>query len=192
MSQVPWTQYPCDTYSSKMSKTAVIDLQSYGLFGIWTTLRESTGWCLWFSFFKYMRYEDHYRIICLSPHCKINYCILTSEKLWVICKDTFIQPQVHVTPLHGAGYPTTFFSSNSFATSKSSQLAPSKSQKHRCFTRLGWSEDFNSRSSTSEGGKLSAVWVVCIKLWYITWWPHLFLSKLFSGKLILKSAISWK
>lgn len=69
-----------------MSKTAVIDLQSYGLFGIWTTLRESTDWCLWFSFFKYMRYEDHYRIICLSPHCKINYCILTSGNCGLFVK----------------------------------------------------------------------------------------------------------
>lgn len=173
-----------------MSKKAVIDLQSYGLFGIWTTLRESTDWCLWFSFFKYMQYEDHYQILCLSPHCKINYCILTSGN-WVICKDTFIQPQVHVTSLHGAGYPTTFFSSNSFQHPNFPSLLPVTPRN------TAVSPDWGDLKISIQGAALlkdwlSAVWVVCIKLWYITWWPHLFLSQLFSGKLILKSTISWK
>lgn len=35
---------------------------------------------------------------------KTSYCILTSGN-WVICKDTLIQSQVHVTPLHGKVTP---------------------------------------------------------------------------------------
>lgn len=150
----------------RFPKPAVIGLKSYVLFGIWTTLMEKTDWCLWSSLFKYVQYVDHYQIICLSPHWKPNYFVLTSEN-WVICKDTLIQSQVHVTPLHGKVYPTRFFPFNSFATSELSQLALS-SFLHHCFTRLGWSEDFNSRSSMSEGVKLSAIWVVYIKIQYIT------------------------
>lgn len=91
----------------RFPKTAVIGLKSYVLFGTWTTVVEKTDRCLWSSLFKYVQYVDHYQIVCLSPHWKPNYFVLTSEN-WVICKDTLIQSQVHVTPLHGKVYPYSF------------------------------------------------------------------------------------
>lgn len=132
---------------------------------------------------------DTIKFFCLSSHCKVNYCILRSGIMWIVCKDVFILPQVHVTPLYGEVCSVSFFSSNSFATSKYSQLPPSNLLCY-CFTRVEWPQVFSSSNSTSEGVKLSAILVVYIKLWYITWWSHLFLSKSFCEKLIPKPTVS--